>query len=98
MLSEENTRLYLAENCPDHPGIRIAERQLYPVSETREVRFAVSTNVTVYWGCKPLRPAQIFKAFRGTHDICFQGRRLNLAFCEFSLVQEMVNRLTVYSN
>jgi len=47
---------------------------------------------------KPLRLAQIYKAYRGTHDICLQGRRLNLAFCVVSLVQELVNRDTGYSN
>jgi hypothetical protein len=52
MMSLGNTGLQLAHNCPDHPGIRIAERELYPVSETRQVRFAVTMNVTVYWRCK----------------------------------------------
>ena len=45
-----------------------------------------------------IRLAQIYKAFRGTHDICLQDRRLNLAFCVVSLLQELVNRLTGYSN
>jgi hypothetical protein len=40
---------------------------------------------------KPLRLAQIYKAFMGNHDICLQGRRLNLAFCVVSLVPEPVN-------
>jgi len=46
----------------------------------------------------PLRLAQIYKAFRGTHGICLQGRRINLAFCVVSLVQAPVNRDTGYSN
>jgi len=40
---------------------------------------------------KPHRLAQIYKAFMVNHDICLQGRRLNLAFCVVSLVQEPVN-------
>ena len=52
MISVGNIGLQLAENCPDHLGIRIAERHLYSVSETRQVRFAVITNVFEYWGCK----------------------------------------------
>ena len=50
MISVGNTGLQLAENCLDHPGIRIAERQINSVSETRQVRFEVTRNVTVYWG------------------------------------------------
>jgi len=50
MISVGNNGLHLAENCPDHPGIRIAEGQIYSFGETRQVRFAVTRNVTVYWG------------------------------------------------
>ena len=50
LISVGNTGLQFAENCPDHPGIRIAEGRDYSVSETRQVRFAVTRNVTIYWG------------------------------------------------
>ena len=50
MISVGNNGLHLAENCPDHPGIQIAEGQIYSFGETRQVRFAVTRNVTVYWG------------------------------------------------
>jgi len=52
MISVGNIGLQLAENCPEHPGIRIAERHLYSVSETRQLRFAVSRNDIEYWGWK----------------------------------------------
>jgi len=52
MISVGNIGLQLVENCPEHPGIRIAERHFSSVSETRQVRFAVSRNVMEYWGCK----------------------------------------------
>ena len=47
---------------------------------------------------KSLRLAQIYKVFRGTHDIFRHGRKLNLALCIVPLAQELVNRLTDYSN
>jgi len=36
MISVGYKKLLVAENCAGHPGIRIAERHLYSVSETRK--------------------------------------------------------------